>query len=161
MQKITASSPALASRPEFAAISNLCGIDVIATRLWFDRWALAPPRAISRLLMQTILTHLDSATGFVLSRAITRMISFCIGILAIKFPQFGNHPFVVELTGVQIERADESMLVSRIGSNHCNCCCRRIPMRFPANVLSGFDETMGSTFFDLNALQVSWGLGGM
>ena len=31
---------------------------------------------------------------------------------------------------------------------------RRIPMRFPANVLSGIDDTMGSTFFDLNALQV-------
>lgn len=27
-------------------------------------------------------------------------------------------------------------------------------MRFPANVLSGIDDTMGSTFFDLNALQV-------
>lgn len=27
-------------------------------------------------------------------------------------------------------------------------------MRFPANVLSGVDDTMGSTFFDLNALQV-------
>ena len=32
---------------------------------------------------------------------------------------------------------------------------KRIPMRFPANVLSGFDDTMGSTFFDLNDLQVS------
>ena len=27
-------------------------------------------------------------------------------------------------------------------------------MRFPANVLSGFDATMGQTFFDLNDLQV-------
>jgi hypothetical protein len=27
-------------------------------------------------------------------------------------------------------------------------------MRFPANVLSGFDDTMGSTFFSLNDLQV-------
>ncbi len=37
---------------------------------------------------------------------------------------------------------------------------RRVPMRFPANVLSGFDDTMGSTFFDLNDLQVGrclWG----
>ena len=39
MQKITAGSPALSSRAEFAAISNLRGIDVIATRLWFDRHA--------------------------------------------------------------------------------------------------------------------------
>ena len=31
---------------------------------------------------------------------------------------------------------------------------RRVQMRFPANVLSGFDDTMGSTFFDLNDLQV-------
>ena len=40
MQKIAGGSPALASRPEFAAISNLRGIDVIATRLWFDRHAI-------------------------------------------------------------------------------------------------------------------------
>ena len=33
---------------------------------------------------------------------------------------------------------------------------KRVSMRFPANVLSGFDDTMGSTFFDLNDLQVSY-----
>ena len=37
MQKVVAASPVLASRAEFAAINNLRGIDVIATRLWFDR----------------------------------------------------------------------------------------------------------------------------
>ena len=33
---------------------------------------------------------------------------------------------------------------------------KRVSMRFPANVLSGFDDTMGSTFFDLNDLQVGY-----
>lgn len=31
---------------------------------------------------------------------------------------------------------------------------KRVCMRFPANVLSGFDDTMGSTFFNLCDLQV-------
>jgi len=37
MQKIIAGSPALSTRDDFAAINNLQGIDVIATRLWYDR----------------------------------------------------------------------------------------------------------------------------
>jgi hypothetical protein len=37
MQKIIAGSRELAVRPDFAAINNLQGIDVIATRLWYDR----------------------------------------------------------------------------------------------------------------------------
>ncbi|KAG0565591.1 hypothetical protein KC19_8G201900 [Ceratodon purpureus] len=37
MQRIVASSPALAGRPEFATISNLGTVDVLATRLWLDR----------------------------------------------------------------------------------------------------------------------------
>ena len=37
MQKIVGGSPALQSRREFREISNLSTIDVLATRLWFDR----------------------------------------------------------------------------------------------------------------------------
>jgi uncharacterized protein with NAD-binding domain and iron-sulfur cluster len=37
MQKIVSSSPSLQSRPEFQNIMNLGAIDVMATRLWFDR----------------------------------------------------------------------------------------------------------------------------
>lgn len=40
MQRIVASSPALAGRPEFATISNLGTVDVLATRLWLDRRVL-------------------------------------------------------------------------------------------------------------------------
>ena len=36
-QRIVAFSPALAGRPEFATISNLGTVDVLATRLWLDR----------------------------------------------------------------------------------------------------------------------------
>ncbi len=37
MKKIVASSSHLQSRPEFRNLMNLSGIDVLATRLWFDR----------------------------------------------------------------------------------------------------------------------------
>lgn len=37
MKKIVATSPSLQSRPEFRNLSNLGAIDVLATRLWFDR----------------------------------------------------------------------------------------------------------------------------
>jgi len=37
MKKILSSSPSLQSRQEFRNLSNLGGIDVLATRLWFDR----------------------------------------------------------------------------------------------------------------------------
>ncbi|HYW20439.1 MAG TPA: FAD-dependent oxidoreductase [Nodularia sp. (in: cyanobacteria)] len=37
MKKIVANSPSLQSREEFRNLSNLGGIDVLATRLWFDR----------------------------------------------------------------------------------------------------------------------------
>ncbi|HLO84299.1 MAG TPA: FAD-dependent oxidoreductase, partial [Nostocaceae cyanobacterium] len=37
MKKIVASSPSLQSKPEFRNLSNLGAIDVLATRLWFDR----------------------------------------------------------------------------------------------------------------------------
>lgn len=37
MQKIVASSPSLQSRKEFRDINNLGAVDVLATRLWFDR----------------------------------------------------------------------------------------------------------------------------
>ena len=37
MQKIIAGSRELSIRRDFAAINNLQGIDVIATRLWYDR----------------------------------------------------------------------------------------------------------------------------
>jgi hypothetical protein len=70
MQKLLQSSQVLASKPELRSVMNLQGIDVIATRLWFDR---------------------------------------------------------------------------------------RVEMRFPANVLSGFDDSYGGTFFDLNQLQVCQG----
>lgn len=31
---------------------------------------------------------------------------------------------------------------------------KRVPTQFPANVLAGFDQTMGSTYFNLNDLHV-------
>mgnify|MGYP006973291329 CR=1 FL=1 len=34
---------------------------------------------------------------------------------------------------------------------------RRVPTRFPANVLAGFEQDTGATFFDLNYLQVRLG----
>ena len=37
MQKLVAACPALASAPEFRAVMSLKSIDVIATRLWFDK----------------------------------------------------------------------------------------------------------------------------
>lgn len=37
MKKIVAGSPTLRTRPEFRNLSNLGAIDVLATRLWFDR----------------------------------------------------------------------------------------------------------------------------
>ncbi|MBD2778020.1 hydroxysqualene dehydroxylase [Iningainema tapete] len=37
MKKIVSSSPSLQSRPEFRNINNLGAIDVLASRLWFDR----------------------------------------------------------------------------------------------------------------------------
>jgi len=37
MQRIVASSPVLRSRKEFANLANLRAVDVLATRLWFDR----------------------------------------------------------------------------------------------------------------------------
>jgi uncharacterized protein with NAD-binding domain and iron-sulfur cluster len=37
MKKIVANSPSLQSREEFRNVNNLGGIDVLATRLWFDR----------------------------------------------------------------------------------------------------------------------------
>lgn len=37
MQKIVSSSPTLQSRQEFRDLSNLSAVDVLATRLWFDR----------------------------------------------------------------------------------------------------------------------------
>ncbi|KAH9568425.1 hypothetical protein CY35_03G076600 [Sphagnum magellanicum] len=37
MQRIVASSSALAERPEFSAVSNLGTIDILATRLWLDQ----------------------------------------------------------------------------------------------------------------------------
>jgi hypothetical protein len=67
MQKLISSCAQLAARPEFARIMNLSGLDVVATRLWFDK---------------------------------------------------------------------------------------RVSTQFSANVLSGFDERMGSTWFNLNDLQV-------
>jgi len=43
MQKIVSSSPSLQSRKEFRDVMNLGAIDVLATRLWFDR-KIAIPR---------------------------------------------------------------------------------------------------------------------
>lgn len=43
MQKIVSSSPSLQSRREFRDVSNLGAVDVLATRLWFDR-KIAIPR---------------------------------------------------------------------------------------------------------------------
>ena len=37
LKKIVASSPALRQRPEFRDVQNLGAVDVLATRLWFDR----------------------------------------------------------------------------------------------------------------------------
>ncbi len=37
MQKLTLANPCLASRTEFQSIMNLSALDVIATRLFFDR----------------------------------------------------------------------------------------------------------------------------
>ena len=67
MQRLVASSAALAEQPELRAVANLRSIDCVAARLWFDR---------------------------------------------------------------------------------------RVGTRFPANVLSGFDDSMGGTFFNLNDMQV-------
>ena len=68
LQKLVAAAPELARRPEFAAMRELKAIDVVSTRLWFDR---------------------------------------------------------------------------------------RINFRYPANVLAGFENHAGGTFFDLNALQAT------
>lgn len=67
MQKLVANCPKLSELPEFRRMYNLKGIDVIATRLWFDKL---------------------------------------------------------------------------------------VPTKFPSNVLSGFGEDVGGTFFNLNVLQV-------
>jgi uncharacterized protein with NAD-binding domain and iron-sulfur cluster len=37
MKKIVSSSPSLQNRPEFRNLNNLGAVDVLATRLWFDR----------------------------------------------------------------------------------------------------------------------------
>ncbi len=42
MQKIVSSSPSLQNRDEFRNISNLGAVDVLATRLWFDRKIAIP-----------------------------------------------------------------------------------------------------------------------
>ncbi len=42
MKKIVSNSPTLSSYGEFADLSNLGGIDVLATRLWFDRQVNVP-----------------------------------------------------------------------------------------------------------------------
>lgn len=42
MKKIVAGSPTLRQRPEFRNLSNLGAIDVLATRLWFDRKVSVP-----------------------------------------------------------------------------------------------------------------------
>lgn len=42
MQNIVRSSPTLASRPEFGNVMNLGSIDVLATRLWFDKKVAIP-----------------------------------------------------------------------------------------------------------------------
>ncbi|MGB6167817.1 MAG: FAD-dependent oxidoreductase, partial [Geitlerinemataceae cyanobacterium] len=44
MKKIVAGSPALQRRPEFRNLSNLGAVDVLGTRLWFDR-KIRVPRA--------------------------------------------------------------------------------------------------------------------
>jgi uncharacterized protein with NAD-binding domain and iron-sulfur cluster len=44
MQKIVLASPALQAHPEFCNLMNLGAVDVLATRLWFDR-KVAIPRA--------------------------------------------------------------------------------------------------------------------
>lgn len=46
LQALVRSSPELASQPEFQALSNLRGVDVVATRLFFDR-RVDLPRAAS------------------------------------------------------------------------------------------------------------------
>ena len=43
MKKIVSNSPTLSSYREFADLSNLGGIDVLATRLWFDRQVKRSP----------------------------------------------------------------------------------------------------------------------
>lgn len=42
MQKIVRSSPSLQQFPEFCNLANLSAIDVVATRLWFDRKVTVP-----------------------------------------------------------------------------------------------------------------------
>ncbi|MBF2000782.1 MAG: FAD-dependent oxidoreductase [Synechococcales cyanobacterium M58_A2018_015] len=42
MQKIVSSSPELHRRPEFCNLMNLGAVDVVATRLWFDRKVSVP-----------------------------------------------------------------------------------------------------------------------
>lgn len=37
MKKLIANCPALGTRPEFRAIMNLKGLDVVATRIWLDK----------------------------------------------------------------------------------------------------------------------------
>lgn len=48
MQKLVANSPQLSAHPEFRRVYNLKGIDVIATRLWFDK--LVPTQFSSNVL---------------------------------------------------------------------------------------------------------------
>jgi hypothetical protein len=55
MQKLVASCPALAARPEFARVANLQAIDCIAARLWFDRRVATqfPANVLSGFLERT------------------------------------------------------------------------------------------------------------
>ncbi|GAQ79859.1 Amine oxidase [Klebsormidium nitens] len=56
MQRIVATSPPLADRPDFAGFSNLGGIDVLAARLWLDR-RVTPPNP------SNVFSGFDATTG--------------------------------------------------------------------------------------------------
>lgn len=54
MKKIVSSSPSLQSRAEFRNLNNLGAIDVLATRLWFDR-KIDIPAPLMLVLVSIIL----------------------------------------------------------------------------------------------------------
>jgi uncharacterized protein with NAD-binding domain and iron-sulfur cluster len=56
MQRIVATSPALADRSDFAAFSNLGGVNVLATKLWLDK-KVTPPNP------SNVFSGFDATTG--------------------------------------------------------------------------------------------------
>lgn len=89
-QALVRSSPELASQPEFRALSNLRGVDVVATRLFFDRRIDLPraasvaggglaPGEESLASPAEKLLGLESLPALVIGMEVTRQSFFSIG----------------------------------------------------------------------------------